>query len=219
MPAVRRGKTSIISTAIISTSIKPTTLAAAAVLLWGAAACGSQGSPATSRDVTSTSAASPSSSASSTPTTATYPGKSYDLGHSVVYRQAFQQFNGTGTPWEKACGSVVDEWQASVGAESWWNRDEVLRGCLDGGNDATGATAAKECAPQDGRMIRIYSGDINCADAYVITGRYDFNTGPKYQQIDSIDSWTCYTSIADLRPIILTCVSDKKAEFDVREEK
>jgi hypothetical protein len=93
-----------------------------------------------------------------------------------------------------------------------------MRGCLDRDGGSTGAPAAKECAPQGGNKIKIYSGDITCADAYVITGRYDFDKGPKYQQIDSIDTWTCYTSIADLRPMILSCVSHKNAEFDVSTE-
>lgn len=203
----------MIGTADLSHYPKSRCVLAAVAILCAVTSCGSQNSPATS-----TSAASPSSTSSSASASSSnkpiYPSKSYDLGHSVVYRQAFQQFNGTGTPWDKACGEVADQWQSSVGAESWWNRDDVMRGCLDGGG-AAGAADAKECAPQDGKMIRIYSGDITCENAYVITGRYDFNAGPKYQQIDSIDTWTCYTSIADLRPTILSCVSDKNAEFDV----
>lgn len=177
------------------------------VALWTVAACSSTGSPAAT-----TTAASPSSTSGSP----AYPSKSYDLGHSVVYRQAFQQFTGTGAPWDKACASVVDQWQSSVGAESWWNRADVMRGCLDHDSSGVGTSAGtKECAPQNGNQIRIYSGDVSCADAYAIAGRYDFRSGPKYQQIDSVGTWTCYTAIADLRPMILSCVSDKDAEFDV----
>ncbi len=62
-----------------------------------------------------------------------YAQESYDLGHTVVYREAFQRFNGTGTPWNQACSTVVDEWQSLVGSEWWWNRDDALRGCVDGG--------------------------------------------------------------------------------------
>ena len=80
---------------------------------------------------------------------------------------------------------------------------------------ATSPPAAKDCAPESGNKVRIYSGDISCADAYAIAARYDFKLGPKYQQIKSVDTWTCQTSTADLRPMILSCISDQKAEFDV----
>jgi len=200
MRAIRCGTTSLTAKGLVT----------GAAVLWTVVACGGGASPEAS-----STASSPSEAMSSASGKPAYASKSYDLGNSVVYRQAFQQFTGTGTPWDKACGSVVDEWQSSVGAESWWNRDDVMRGCLDRDSAAVGAPTAKDCAPQDGKKIRIYSGDISCANAYVITGRYDFNAGPKYQQIDSVDAWTCYTSIADLRPMILSCVSDKNSEFDV----
>ena len=80
---------------------------------------------------------------------------------------------------------------------------------------ATSTPASRDCAPESGNRVRIYSGDITCADAYAIAGRYDFKLGPKYQQIKSVDTWTCQTSTADLRPMILSCISDQKAEFDV----
>lgn len=141
--------------------------------------------------------------------------KSYDLGHSVVYREALRRFTGTGTAWEKACSTVVDKWQSSVGKESWWNRDDVMRGCVDQDTGPTAAPAAKECPAKDGRTVQIYRGDITCDNAYVIASGYDFDTGGKYQQIDSVDTWNCYTTTADLRPVILSCVSDNNAEFDV----
>lgn len=80
---------------------------------------------------------------------------------------------------------------------------------------ATSIPAAKDCAAQGGNKVRITGGDITCADAYAIAGQYDFKVGPKYQQIESVDTWTCQTSTADVRPMILSCVSDKNAEFDV----
>lgn len=185
------------------------------------AACGSNGSAA---PTSSSSAAPPSSSAASsaatTPSQNAGPGyakESYDLGHSVIYREAFQRFNGTGTPWNQACSTVVDEWQSLVGKESWWNRDDALRGCVDYDTSSAKLPAAKECPAKDGKTIKIWSGDITCDEAYFVTGKYNFDVGPKFQKIDTPDNpFTCYTTIADLKPVILVCVSDNKdVEFDV----
>ena len=74
--------------------------------------------------------------------------------------------------------------------------------------------APKECPPQGANQIKIYSGEISCSDANVIAARYDLQ-GQKYQQIDSVDVWTCYTGTADTRPLIFSCVSDKNSEFSV----
>lgn len=146
--------------------------------------------------------------------------KAYDVGRTAIYKQAFNKFTGTGTPWQKACESTVDEWQKSDGSQSWWNRDQALKGCVDQGNSpaaSTSATAAaplEKCAPQGGNLVKIQSGDVTCANADVIAKRYDFQ-GEKYQQITTVDTWMCYTSTADTRPLILTCLSDKGAEFGV----
>ncbi len=56
---------------------------------------------------------------------------SYVLGNTVIYKQAFYRFNGTGTPWDKACETVIGEWQDQLAAQPWWNRDDAMSGCLD----------------------------------------------------------------------------------------
>ncbi len=194
-------------------------VAAVAVLL-SVAACSSDKS-ATSSSLSSAAASSNApSSAAPTPSQNAGPGyakESYDLGHSVIYREAFQRFNGTGTAWDKACSTVVDEWQSLVGKESWWNRDDAMRGCADRDTGPTAVPAAKECPAKDGKAIKIWSGDVTCDEAYFITSKYNFDVGPKFQKIDTPDNpFTCYTTIADLKPVILVCVSDNKdVQFDV----
>ena len=56
---------------------------------------------------------------------------SYVLGNTVIYKQAYNQFTGTGTPWENACETVIGQWQDQLGAQTWWNRDDAMRGCID----------------------------------------------------------------------------------------
>ncbi len=142
-----------------------------------------------------------------------YPAKSYDLGHSVIYTQAHRQFTGTGTPWLKACESVVDEWQGQVGTQPWWNHDDALRGCLYGdGGPVDASYPVKECAPQGGDRIKIYSGFISCQDGYLLAGRYD-REGPSRQQINSVDAWIC--DHANSGPLLFSCRSDQGVEFRV----
>mgnify|MGYP000954812309 CR=1 FL=1 len=166
-----------------------------------------------------TSATTPASSAAAPSST-----KAYDLGRHEIGNVAFWQYNGTATAPQKACEAVVDTWTAADKAQPWWNREEVLRGCLDrvnGPADSTSPTApaaptqaVKECPAQGGNQIKIYSGDISCADAYLLAGKYDLQ-GQKYQQINSVDTWTCYTGTADTRPLVFSCVSENNAEFGV----
>jgi hypothetical protein len=191
-----------------STMKRHLVLAGLTVLL-GVAACSHNQTPASTSTTTTPTTSSPASNKSD------YPAKSYDLGHSVIYKQAFWQFTGTGTPWQKACESVVGEWQAAVGTQPWWNRDDAMRGCIDaGGGPASASTPPKECPAQDGNQIKVYSGDIACPDAAVLARRYDMQ-GPKFQQIDSVDTWTCVSGVADTRPLLFTCSSDKGVEFGV----
>ena len=193
---------------------------AVAVVAVAMSVAGCSGNKSATSSSSSSVEASSSAASSAPPATSPksgYAKESYDLGHSVVYREAFQRFTGTGTALNDACSKVADEWQSLVGKESWWNRDDVMRGCVDRGAGPGVIPAAKECPAKDGKTVKIWSGDVTCDEAYFITGKYNFDTGGKYQKIDSADTaWTCYTTLADQRPVILVCGSDNKdAEFDV----
>jgi len=190
----------------------PLLLAADCVLI-SACSAGSPQHSSSTPSSTSSVAAQPTTSVAAQPTT-----KSYDLGRREIGNQAFWQFTGTGTPWPKACESVVDTWNASDKAQPWWNLDEVMRGCMDRANgpleSSRANTPALKCAPQRGYQITIYNGSTSCQNADELAARYDLQ-GKKYQQIDSIDTWTCSSGTADSRPLIFQCVSDKDAEFGV----
>ncbi len=173
---------------------------------------------------TGVSAPSTSTSTSTSTTTSGPSTRAYELGRHAIGDQAFDQFTGTGTPWQKACESVIDGWTASDTAQSWWNRDEVMKGCMDRANGpsesipantpAAQAGTPQQCASTGGNQIRITGGGISCADAYLLAARYDLQ-GEKYQKIDSIDTWTWFTGNADTRPLIFQCVSGTGAEFGV----
>lgn len=189
----------------------------AAVVLLAASALTACGSSAPGPSSSSTSASATPSRGSDQPT------QSYQLGREDVYKQAFQQFTGTGTPWPKACQAVVDKREAIDGSQPWWNRDEVLRGCLDRGEEAAASGTATPvapaaplmvCAPKGDHQIKIRQGGVSCAEAYALADRYDPN-GEKYQQFD--DLWTCYHGITDVPPLVLTCVSERGdgMEFEV----
>lgn len=57
------------------------------------------------------------------------------------------------------------------------------------------------CAPYNGYQIDVKN--VACEDAWVVDA-YDWESGPKFQTIAGYD---CYTGTADVKPIVLTCVS------------
>lgn len=66
-----------------------------------------------------------------------------------------------------------------------------------------------DCDPQGGYFIQIY-GDLSCADAYAIAAGFDLQ-GEAFQELGT---FTCYTSPADVRPIIFQC-ADGDIDFAV----
>jgi hypothetical protein len=57
------------------------------------------------------------------------------------------------------------------------------------------------CEPHSGYRIDVKG--VACEDAWLVDA-YDWESGPKFQTIAGYD---CYTGTAQVRPIVLTCVS------------
>jgi len=59
----------------------------------------------------------------------------------------------------------------------------------------------ESCPMYGGYQIDVKN--VACEDAWVVDA-YDWQSGPKFQTVAGYD---CYTGTADVRPIVLTCVS------------
>lgn len=181
------------------------------------AGCGSKDASSPASSSSSSSSSSASSSSAATTSTAPPASKAYTLGLQQVAKQAFDQYTGTGTAWAQACQNVVNEWEGAVGTQPWWNREQVVKGCMDK-PDVPVATqptdSPKQCDPKDQFKISVYNGALTCSDASVIAARYDLR-GDKLQQIDSVDTWNCAAGVESTKPVIFTCFSDRGADFAV----
>ena len=79
------------------------------------------------------------------------------------------------------------------------------------------ATAAglRRCAPQGKLQVVLVTGTVDCAAAYAVTGKYDFD-GEKRQ---TVDGYVCETGNAMTRPTVLTCTDRRnRDEFSVDEK-
>ena len=73
-----------------------------------------------------------------------------------------------------------------------------------------------QCPPQNGQVVEINVGDIDCVTASDFAAQYDLD-GDKYQQIGP---FTCYSGNAMTAPLLFQCVADTAdaAEFAVYPE-
>jgi hypothetical protein len=85
-----------------------------------------------------------------------------------------------------------------------------------GGPSASGQSNGFQCPPQNGQVVEINVGDIDCVTASDFAAQYDVN-GDKYQHVGP---FTCYSGNAMTAPLLFQCVADTAdaAEFAVYPE-
>jgi hypothetical protein len=92
----------------------------------------------------------------------------------------------------------------------------VVTASAIGSPSASGQSNGFQCPPQNGQVVEINVGDIDCVTASDFAAQYDLN-GDKYQQIGP---FTCYSANAMTAPLLFQCVADTAdaAEFAVYPE-
>ena len=65
------------------------------------------------------------------------------------------------------------------------------------------------CPAQNGQVVGITHGNVNCDEAAAVAAQYDFVNGSKWQEIGG---YTCYTGNGMTAPLLLTCVMPDGAD-------